>query len=393
MKTRSIFLPPFINQENEMNQCPFSRHQHQNPGQAVSRRDFLHGLGVAAAGLAVASCAPKSANPSSSGAKGQPIVGIAKADSYDPKLVKKQVQKILDEIGGVADVLAHGKRVAIKVNLTGGTGTKPLPGTKEIETYLTHPTVVLALIELLRDAGAKDIFIVEAAYQKESWPAYGFTDMAKAAGATIVDLSYPEPYKDFTKVTPGTNPMIYDNYVFNPILTEIDAFVSISKMKCHNTAGVTHTMKNLFGTVPCRFYTLDPKDDWSWRSAFHGQATETRERLPKIIVDLNRARPINLSLIDGIMSSDAGEGPWIQAFTPINPGLLFAGKNPVATDAVATAAMGFDPTADYPDEPFVHANNHLNLAASLGLGTNKLDEIKVVGESIKDVTTKFKTSY
>lgn len=378
-----------------MNQCPYSQRKQQKPDQAVSRRTFLHDLGIATAGVVVAGCAPKAKAPSNSSSSGKdkPVVAIAKANSYDPKLVKKQLQKMMDDIGGIGDVLAHGNRVAIKVNLTGGTGSKPLPGTTATETYLTHPTVVLALVELLRDAGAKDIFIVEAAYQKESWPAFGFTDMAKAAGATIVDLSYAEPYKDFTKVAPGTNPLIYENFVFNPVLTEIDAFVSISKMKCHNTAGVTHTMKNLFGIVPCRYYTLSPQDDWSWRSAFHGKATETRERVPKIIVDLNRARPINLALIDGIMSSDGGEGPWIAALTPLNPGLMFAGKNAVATDAVATAAMGFNPTAEYPDEPFVHGINHMNLAASMGLGTNKLDEIKVVGESIKDVTTQFKVSY
>jgi uncharacterized protein (DUF362 family) len=384
-----------------MKQCQFSHHGQK---QSVTRREFLHGATLAAAGLAVAGCAPKAPESTSEPAasvpgdaapvaKSKPVVAIAKADSYDPKLVKKQVQKLLDGIGGVSDVLAHGKRVAIKVNLTGGTNTKPLPGTTEIETYLTHPTVVQALIELLRDAGAKDVFVVEALYQKESWSAYGYTEMAKAAGAKLVDLSYADPYKDFTKVAPGTDPMIYENYTFNPILAEIDAFVSVSKMKCHNTAGVTHTMKNLFGTVPCRFYTLSPQDDWSWRSAFHGKASETPQRLPKIIVDLNRARPVNLSLIDGIMTTDAGEGPWISALTPIQPGVLFAGKDPVATDAIATVAMGFDPTAEYPKEPFVHAHNHLNIAAGLGLGTNKPEEIKVVGEALKDVTVQFKTSY
>ncbi|RPJ51755.1 MAG: DUF362 domain-containing protein, partial [Chloroflexi bacterium] len=327
-----------------MKQCPFS---HSGKRDSVTRREFLHGAAMTAAGLAVAGCAPNapessSAQGSSSPAeKGKPVVAIAKADSYDPKLVKKQVQKMLDGIGGVSDVLAHGNRVAIKVNLTGGTNTKPFPGTSEVETYLTHPTVVQALIELLRDAGAKDIFIVEAAYQKESWPAYGYTDVAKATGATIVDLSYADPYKDFTKVPPGTDPMVYESFVFNPILTEIDAFVSVSKMKCHNVAGVTHTMKNLFGNVPCRYYTLSPQDDWSWRSEFHGKASETGERVPKIIVDLNRARPVNLALIDGIMTAEAGEGPWISAFTPVQPGVMFAGKDPVATDAIATVAMGF----------------------------------------------------
>lgn len=382
--------------------CQHSRHDGHAPGSTVSRREFLHGLGATAAGLALASCAPKAittALPAATSTTAAPVAGIAKpvvaiakAASYDPKLVKQQMQAMLDGIGGLGDVLAHGNRVAIKVNLTGGTGTKPLPGTTEIETFMTHPEVVKALIELLRDAGAKSVYIVEAAYQKESWPAYGYTDLEKSSGAKIIDLSYADPYKDFTKVAPGTDPMVYETFTFNPILTEIDAFVSVSKMKCHATAGVTHTMKNLFGTVPCRFYTLSHQDDWSWRSAFHGKASETGERVPKIIVDLNRARPVNLSIIDGILTAEAGEGPWINTFTPIKPGLLFAGKNPVSTDAVATAAMGFDPTSDYPEEPFVHGVNHLNIAARMGLGTNKLEDIQVVGEKVKDVTMKFKAS-
>ena len=162
-------------------------------------------------------------------------------------------------------------------------------------------------------------------------------------------------------------------------------------MKCHNTAGVTHSIKNLFGLVPYRFYTLNPGD--RYRSGFHGKSSETRKRLPGVIMDLNIARPIHLAVVDGIWTTEAGEGPWIPAMTPIKPNLLFAGKDPVATDAVATACQGYNPTSDYPDEPFVHADNHLNIAASLGMGTNRLEDINVVGAKIDDVKMNFKVSY
>ena len=348
---------------------------------------------MAAAGLALAGC--QTANPSTggnaqTGAK-TPTVAIARAENYDRQLVRKQMQSMLDSIGGVADVLAHGTRVGIKVNLTGGVTTQPLPKTTEIETYITHPEVVRALIELLRDAGAKDIYIVEAAYEPASWVQYGYTDMAKDTGATIVDLTEAAPYKDFVEVNSSTKPFHYEKFKFNPILTELDAFVSVSKMKCHNIAGVTHSMKNLFGLVPYRFYTLAQADHY--RSAFHGPATETGQRVPGVIMDLNQARPVNLAVIDGILSAEGGEGPWIQYFGPVKPGVMFAGKDPVATDAVATAAMNFDPTADYPNEPFVNGHNHLNMAAQLGLGVNKLSDIKVVGAKIDDVKRKFKVSY
>jgi uncharacterized protein (DUF362 family) len=354
----------------------------------VSRRDFLQILGLAGAGALLAGC--QRAAPGSSGGDRR-TVAIAKAASYDPKLVRRQLETLLDQIGGLGDVLAHGKRVAIKTNLTGGTSVNPLAGLAEIDSYLTHPEVVRALAELLRDAGVKDLFIVEAVYEAESWPAYGYTEMAKAVGATLVDLNDFTPYKDFAQVPSSTNPFIYEKFTFNPILQEVDAFISVSKMKCHNTAGVTHTMKNLVGLVPYRFYTLNPQD--KYRSGMHGEPSQTYHRLPATIIDLNRARPVNLGIIDGILTTEGGEGPWIQALKPIKPGLLFAGKDPVAVDAVATAAMGFDPQAEYPLEPFVNGENHLNMAAKLGLGTNRLDEIKVLGAAIDDVKLQFTPSY
>ena len=367
--------------------------KHNAESHLLNRRDFIKGIGLASAGLALAACQPKASttSPSSPTSEKKSTVAIAKAQNYDPKLIRSQLEKLLDDIGGVADIMGHGNRVAIKTNLTGGTSAAPLPGIAEIDSYLTHPEVVAALVELLRDAGAKEVFIVEAVYEPESWPAYGYEEMAKRVGATLVDLTYPDPYKDFAETPAGANPVIYEGFKFNPILNEIDAFVSVSKMKCHNVCGVTHTMKNLVGLVPYRFYKMNPGDQY--RSEFHGTPDVMKNRLPNVVVDLNRARPVNLSIIDGILTAEAGEGPWITAMTPVQPGVLFAGKDPVATDSVATAAMGFDPASDYPDAPFVNGHNHLALAAQAGMGTNKLEEIKVIGPSINEIAVQFKPSY
>jgi len=369
-----------------MSFCSRNKRNAQSP---LTRREFLKGAGALAAGLFLAGCASERAPVAYSGTK--PVVAIGKADSYDRALIRQQMETILDSIGGLGDVLAHGNRVAIKTNLTGGLRSGSLRGIAEIDSFLTHPEVVRSLAELLRDAGVKDLYIVEAVYEEQSWPHYGYTEMAKEVGATLVDLNYAEPYADFANTRPGTDPFIYEEFIFNPILNEIDAFVSVSKMKCHNTCGVTHTMKNLVGLVPYRFYEMRKGD--RYRSSLHGPANETRRRLPRVIMDLNHARPVNLSIIDGVKTTEAGEGPWITAMGPIEPGVLFAGKNPVATDSVATAAMGFDPDSDFPDDPFPHAENHLKIAASLGLGPNKLEEIEVVGAKLADVTVNFKPSY
>ncbi len=366
------------------------------PRAALTRRQFLRVMSTVTAGLALAACQPKtppSALPLAGNKTGdhKALVSIRAADSYDPVLIRKQVQAMFDDIGGLKDILAHGNRVAIKTNLTGGITTRGLPGIPEIDSYLTHPEVVRAVIELFRDSGAKDIFVVEAVYEPESWPAYGYTDMVKATGATLVDLNNFAPYSGFEKTPAGTDPFIYEDFPLNPVLNEVDVFVSVAKMKCHNIAGVTHSMKNLVGLAPLLPFETNPGDHM--RSQLHGTGDVTRTRLPRVIIDLNRARPIHLAVIDGVWTTEAGEGPWIPAMTPIKPNLLFAGKDPVATDAVATAAQGFDPLSDYPNEPFVHGDNHLNLAAGLGLGTNRLEEIKIVGEKLTGVVKPFTPSY
>jgi uncharacterized protein (DUF362 family) len=153
---------------------------------------------------------------------------------------------------------------------------------------------------------------------------------------------------------------------------------------------VTVAMKNLIGLGPWQLYCRTMAD--GSRSAFHVGAhgnEDFKPRLPRVVVDLNRARPIQLALVDGIMTNDGGENGYNLGTHLRAPGVLLAGKNAVAVDAVSTAVMGFDPTAEYPNAPFLRGENHLNIARGLGLGTNRLEEIEVKGASIAEVRQKF----
>jgi uncharacterized protein (DUF362 family) len=297
------------------------------------------------------------------------------------------MRDLLDSVGGFSDIVRPGDRVAIKTNLAGGVKHKPLPGVAAVESYVTHPEIVRALGALVRDAGAKEVFIVEAVYEWDSYPQWGYETIAKDIDATLVDLNGIHTYKDFARTPVGESWFIYENFRFNPILENIDAFISVPKLKCHWGCGVTLSMKNLVGLVPSIFYRL--KDSDRSRSAMHGVGDEFAHRLPRVIMDLIRARPIDFALVDGIKSSEGGEGPWLPSMAAIEAGVLIAGKNPVATDSVASAVMGFDPTAKKSEAPFLRADNHLSLACELGLGTNRLDEIEVIGPSIDEVSKKF----
>jgi uncharacterized protein (DUF362 family) len=419
-----------------------SRSSHPQP-HTLSRRDFLRVTGTAIGGLALAGCGisppvttepspitapnatptsttmpprrtptsaptgtptstavpptltaaptstPVPASPTATVAKASlPYqVAIARAASYDPKLVRRQVQTVFDNLGGLHDVIKQGDHVAIKVNLTGGTSTQPPGGLSAIETYVTHPAVVRAMIELLHDAGAAAVYIVESVYEWASYQEWGYVDVANELGATLIDLNDAQPYSDYASLPVGQNWFIYDRFTANHILEEVDALVSVAKMKCHWICGITQSMKNLVGMVPVQFYGD------AYRSDLHGSEEEMKQRLPRVVVDLNRARPVNVSLIDGIKTVDGSEGPWNNNLGPQSPGILIGGKNPVATDAVAVAAMGFDPAAEYPDPPFLRADNHLNLARQLGLGSNRLDDIDILGAALADVRQHFQPAY
>jgi len=355
----------------------------------VTRRNFLRLFGIASASLLVTNCRPQPLSvvtlPSPTVSKTP--VSIGRVQTYDRATIEKQLQILIDQLGGLGDVVKPGDSVAIKPNLTGGVSSSLLKGISAEESFVTHPEVVRALVKQVKAAGAKEIFIVESVYEWESYTQWGYEDIARDLGVTLIDLNDSKPYKDFVETPVGPNSHIYKSFIFNPILKDVDVFMSVSKMKNHYLAGVTHTMKNLYGLVPYRFYRLSEQD--KYRSGFHGTGSETQERLPRIIVDINRARPIHFSLIDGIKTTQGGEGPWISSVSPIEPGVLIAGKNPVATDAVATAVMGHDPTGDYPSSPFVRCANHLNLAAQAGLGTNRLGEIEILGAQINDTITQF----
>jgi uncharacterized protein (DUF362 family) len=375
----------------------------------ISRRRFLQWLG--ASGLAVAAgCSPrsdeatllpvaptasctrtpsiatstltKSSTPKTVSPTAVPrsTVSLARVETYDAKLLRTHWRAMVDNLGGLSGLIKSGARVGLKVNLTGGPWWDAPDKPAATELFVTHPAVVGVLCEWLTDAGAGPLYIMDGIADETSWSKWGYTEMARPLGAKMVNLSKPAPYSDFAVFPVGKQARIYDNFALNGLLKELDVFISVAKLKCHSVMGVTLALKNLIGLTPLYEYMLRTED--SARTALHG-SHDYDTRLPAVILDLNEARPIDLAVIDGVLTCEGGAGPWDEALAQIKPGILAAGRDPVATDAVCTALMGFDPQAASKTLPFTHTNNYLALACQSGLGTNRLEEIPVTGESLE----------
>jgi uncharacterized protein (DUF362 family) len=205
-------------------------------------------------------------------------------------------------------------------------------------------------------------------------------------GIDLVDLCEPAPYSSFINFPTGEDYLVYPQFMLNRIIGEIDSLVSLAKLKVHATTGITLSMKNLIGLAPITAYRNN--DEHNNRSSFHGNANFD-ERLPKVIIDLNKVRPIDLGIIDGIATAEGGAGPWDSKMRQIKPGVIIASKDPLALDCVGTIVMGFDPFAQGGKTPFIGGLNHLLLANEAGLGTMNISKIRIAGEGIEDVRVKF----
>jgi hypothetical protein len=112
-------------------------------------------------------------------------------------------------------------------------------------------------------------------------------------------------------------------------------------------------------------------------------------RVSRVVADLAMARPIHLAIIDGVESTAGGEGPWVGGLRVVKPGVLIAGWNPVCTDAVSAAVMGYNPRAPRGTAPFPNADNTLLLAEARGAGAADLKRIEVRGLPIEQALYRY----
>lgn len=360
------------------------------------------------------------AAPAAFAAKTPPTapVALAKVPAYSEDMVAA-LTKMFDQIGG-AGRLVKNKTVTVKLNLTGSPGLR-LQGKALGITHYSHPKTAQAMAFVLSKAGAKRIRFVESAWATggpleeylldAGWNVRQFLSVAPGIEFENTNaLGKGKQYKRFK--VPGGG-LIFPAYDLNHAYEDTDVFVSMAKLKNHATCGVTLAMKNIFGITPAAIYgddagqrepnenpakgrgevchagkrqpsasapaELNPQSD---RSQFH--------RMPRIVAELNAARPIDISFIDGIETMTGGEGPWIRGkLGVVSPGVLALGTNAVTTDTVATAVMGYDPRAAKGIAPFQNCDNCLLLAEALGVGSANLNNIEVVGQRIEDVRFQF----
>jgi uncharacterized protein (DUF362 family) len=284
------------------------------PGHPLSRRRFLTAASTLGF-VSLSSCAERKPTWKKGGYRkpNQSRVAILKAASYDRDLTSI----ILDGIKSFRlDVV--GKRVLLKPNLV----------EYERDTVInTHPAVIGAAIEAFLKLGAKEVKVGEGPGHRRDTDglllASGLYPFLKDTKTQFVDLNLD----DIRRVPLQSDYMGIDSLYFADTVLQSDLLVSMPKLKTHHWAGMTLSMKNLFGIVPGIKYGW-PKNFLHW----HG--------IDQSIVDINSTIQSHFAIVDGIIGME-GNGP-IQG-TPKPVGVLVFGDDQVAVDATCVRVAGLNP--------------------------------------------------
>lgn len=242
---------------------------------------------------------------------------IAKTSHYESEIGDVISQGLLEL--GVSPQEVKGKVILLKPNLV-----ETSAGAPHINT---HPLVVRGTVEAFLRWGATKVIVAEGPGHRRDTLAVleesGLAEVLHEDRIPFLDLNHITGY---TLENAGRRSRLR-TLTFPALFQEVDWIVSVAKLKTHHWAGVTLSMKNLFGVMPGIYY------GWPKNVLHHAGIDNS-------ILDINATLRPHFAIVDGIIGME-GDGPIMG--TPRQAGVLVMGRNLPAVDATCARIMGVDP--------------------------------------------------
>jgi uncharacterized protein (DUF362 family) len=294
----------------------------------MNRRDFLRDLAVGGAVL------PWGAR----GFGGQALASaqaphLAVIEGESPYLITKEAVAVL---GGMKRFVRKGDKVLIKPNI-GWDRTPEMAA-------CTNPEVVKALVELVQEAGAKSVTVIDNATNqaKRCYVRSGILDAVRSTGAAM-------PYADETRVkkTALKGEWLKEWDILTDVL-EADKIINVPIAKHHSLCRLTMGMKN-------------------WLGAIGGARNQLHQNLDRAMVDLTAFFKPTLTVLDAyrILVRNGPQGGRVSDTKLVKT--VVAGVDPVAVDAMGATFFEIRPQELL----------YLKLAQERGLGTFELEKLRV----------------
>lgn len=253
-------------------------------------------------------------------------VAILRCESYE-----RAAQVVWDGIR-LLELQVAGKRVLLKPNLVEYSPSACIN---------THPTLIAATADALYRLGALNVLVGDGpGHVRDSELVFeesGLRDALRSVGRLrFIDLNFDR----VRAVRTQTSLTDLEELSLPQSLLAADVVVSMPKVKTHHWAGVTLSLKNLFGVVPGAVYGW-PKNILHWQG------------IENSIVELAATVPVHYVIADGV---DAMEGNGPLHGPARHLGCLVFADDPVAADSACCSLMDIDP----------RCIRHLAKASSLG---------------------------
>lgn len=278
-------------------------------------------------------------------------ISVTKVNEYDLEQVTSAMRLHFDRLN-ISRTLKKGMKVLIKPNL--------LMKRRPEEATTTHPVVVAAVIQCLKELDITDIVISDSPggpYTRSAlsgiYQASGMTDIAKHYGVKLND-----DFKSFERENPD-GLRVHSFTLITPV-QDADYIIDVAKLKTHAMTGLSGAVKNLFGTVPG---LLKPE--------FHLRFPDKKD-FCNMLIDLCETVKPDLCIVDAIVSME-GDGP--SGGTPRKTGLVLASKSPYAMDVALCKLIGLETS-----EVLTVSN-----AIERGLSPKSYGELQILGDELSAV--------
>ncbi len=253
------------------------------------------------------------------GVLGKSTLFAGPSPSYDLVAVKggmpdAMFDRGIAELGGIGAFVKKGQKVCIKPNI--GWGVSPERAGN------TNPKLVARIIEHCKNAGAKQIVVLD--HTCDEWQACysssGIESAAKSAGAKVLP-AHSESYYHEVSVPRGKTLTTAKEH---EAILDADVFINVPVLKNHSGSSLTISMKNLMGNV------------WD-REFWH------RNDLHQCIADFATYRKPTLNVVDAylVMQTNGPRGVSEKDLVLMKTQLLAV--NMVVADAAAAKLMSVEP--------------------------------------------------
>ena len=236
---------------------------------------------------------------------------VAKVNFSD---YRQSIEKALDFIN-TAEVLPKTGLVLIKPNLTNDDGPPVTTNVKAAEAvyhYCTSHTDAQVVIGEGCGCGTT----------AETFEANGYTSLAEKYGIKLIDFNQEKA------VLLKRDDTLQLKELYVPEIVQDAFIISLPVLKDHCFTTTTIAMKNMFGLAPAPYY----RGGWN-KSKLHSPSTH------KSVVDVCLYKKPDLSVVD---ASVALSGSHLSG-SHKRLGLILAGFDPVAVDAVGSGLLGHNP--------------------------------------------------